>query len=106
MTFTELYNDCLLAARDVTTELENYGGDAYQLITERAYSMAVETYHSVTFEIVDAMRGDGELFTEAQRAAEDIRHGSSDFWSLMAEVAYQGVLSLMIEQLGRMGVEV
>lgn len=109
MNFTTLYNDALDSAREIADELENYGhADPMRLIEERAYSRGVETYFANAFEIVDALRGDGNLFDDAEYQAEEMIHArdlDTNFGDWVHEVAYQGYRLLMIKQIERMGVE-
>ena len=107
MSFTKLYNDALDSAREIAGEVEDYGhDDPMRLIHERAYARAVETYFATAFEIVDAMRGDGNLFDEAEHAAADALYGLQvNFSDWVHQVAYEGYRSLLIEQISRMGIE-
>jgi len=109
MRFTKLYNDALDSAREIADELENFGhADPLRLIEERAYARGVETYFANAFEIVDALRGDGNLFDEAEYCAKEIidaRDLDTNFSDWVHEVAYQGYRLLMIEQISRMGIE-
>ena len=109
MNFTKLYNDALDSAREIADELENYGhADPMRLIEERAYARGVVTYFANAFEIVDALRGDGNLFDEAEYQAKeriDERDLDVNFSDWVHEVASQGYRLLMIEQISRMGVE-
>ena len=110
MTFTDLYNDSILDAREIADELENFGhADPLRLIEERAYARAVETYFATAFEIVDALRGDGNLFETAEHEAKemiDLRDLDTTFSDWVHEVAYQGYRLLLLEQIERMGVQV
>jgi hypothetical protein len=107
MNFTTLYNDTLDSAREIADELEHFGhADPLQLINERAYSRGIETYFATAFEIVDAMRGDGNLFDAAEHEAGDALYGLQvNFSDWVHQVAYEGYRLLMIEQIERMGVE-
>ena len=107
MSFTKLYNDALDSAREIADEVENYGhADPMRLINERAYARGVETYFATAFEIVDALRGDGNLFEEAEHEAEEALYGLQvNFSNWVHQVAYEGYRLLMIEQIERMGVE-
>lgn len=109
MSFIKLYNDALDSAREIADEVENYGhADPMRLIEERAYTRGVETYFATAFEIVDALRGDGQLFDEAEYQAKemiDARCLDTTFSDWVHEVAYHGYRLLMIEQIERMGVE-
>ena len=109
MNFTKLYSDSVADARAIADEVENYGhADPMRLIEERAYDRGVETYFATAFEIVDAMRGDGNLFDEAEYQAKemiDARDLDTTFSDWVHEVAYHGYRLLLIEQISRMGVE-
>lgn len=109
MTFTKLYNDTILAAREIADEVENFGhSDPMRLIEERAYARGVETYFATAFEIVDALRGDGHLFNDAEYAAKeylDVVDLDTTFADWVHQVAYEGYRLLMIEHIERMGVE-
>ena len=106
MNFTAFYSDCMSRTNEVADEIEKYGGDAGQLIHESAYRMAVETYFATAFEIVDAMRGDGNLFDHAEHAASDELYGlQSNFSDWIHSVAYHGCYSVMCEQAERRGLE-
>ena len=109
MNFTTLYNDAILDACEIADEVGNFGhADPMRLIEERAYARGVETYFATAFEIVDALRGDGNLFNEAEHQAKemiDARDLDTNFSDWVHEVAYQGYRLLMIEQISRMGVE-
>ncbi len=109
MTFTKLYTDTLLDAREIADEVENFGhADPMRLIEERAYARGVETYFATAFEIVDALRGDGHLFSDAEDSAKetfDIRDLDTTFSDWVYQVAYEGYRLLMIEHIERMGVE-
>ena len=79
-----------------------------RLIEERAYALGVETYFATAFEMVDALRGDGHLFDEAEYQAKemiDARDLDTTFSDWVHEVAYHGYRLLLIEQISRMGVE-
>ena len=108
MTFTDLYNDSILDAREIADELENLGhADPLRLIEERAYARGVETYFATAFEIVDALRGDGNLFEAAEHAAAETLYGlSANFSNWVHEVAYHGYRLLLLEHTERMGVHI
>jgi hypothetical protein len=107
MNFTEFYSNCMAATNEVADEIESYGGDAERLLDESAYRMAIETYNSVAFEIVDAMRGDGHLFDNAEyQAAQDLDGLEINFWDMVHRIAYHGALQLMHEQAERLGLDV
>jgi hypothetical protein len=96
----------MAAANEVADEIENFGGDAQLLMEESAYRMGVETYDSVAFEMVDAMRGDGHLFDNAEyEAAQDLASLEFNFWDMVHRIAYHGALQLMLEQGKRRGLE-
>ncbi len=106
MNFTEFYSNCMAATNEVADEIEKYGGDAGKLLRESAYRMGIETYNSVAFEMVDAMRGDGQVFDNAQYSAAEALYGlESDFWDMIHQIAYEGALLLMREQAERLGLE-
>lgn len=106
MNFTALYSDCMSRTNEVADEIEKFGGDAGRLLHESAYRMAVETYFATAFEIVDAMRGDGNLFDHAEHAAGDELYGlQSNFSDWVYSVAYHGVYRLMCEQAERLGLD-
>ena len=106
MNFTAFYSDCMSRTNEVADEIEKFGGDALVLLEQSAYRMAVETYDSVAFEMVDAMRGDGHLFGEAEyQAAQDLNGLETNFWDLVHRIAYHGALQLMHEQAERLGLE-
>ena len=110
MTFVNIYNDSLLDAREIADELENFGhADPLRLIEERAYARGVDTYFATAFEIVDALRGDGNLFEAAEHEAKemiDIRDLDTTFSDWVHEVAYHGYRLLLLEHIERMGVQV
>lgn len=109
MSFTKLYNDALDSAREIADEVEQYGhADPMRLIEKRAYARGVETYFATAFEIVDALRGDGNLFDEAEYAAKeylDMVDLDTTFADWVHQIAYEGYRLLMIEHIERMGVE-
>lgn len=108
MTFTELYNECLWRVNEVADEVEKYDNcdDPSRLIHQRAYGMAVETYFANAFEIVDALRGDGNLFDAAEHAAGEELYGlQSNFSDWVYAVAYWGVIKIMYEQAERRGLD-
>ena len=109
MTFTKLYNDALLDAREIADEVENFGhADPMRLLEERAYARGIETYFATAFEMVDALRGDGLLFNDAEYAAKEILDMldlDTTFADWVHRVAYEGYRLLMIEHIERMGVE-
>lgn len=106
MNFTEFYSNCMEATNDIADEIEKYGGDALVLIEQSAYRMTIETYNCVAFEMVDAMRGDGNLFDEAEyQASQDLNDYETNFWDLVHRIAYHGALQLMHEQAERLGLE-
>ena len=107
MNFTTLYSDSVADAREIADEVENFGhSDPMRLIEERAYARAVETYFATAFEMVDALRGDGNLFEQAEHDAFDTLYGLQvNFSNWVHEVAYHGYRLLLIEQISRMGVE-
>ena len=106
MNFTALYSDCMSRTNEVADEIEKFGGDAGRLLHESAYRMAVETYDATAFEIVDAMRGDGNLFDDAQYKAEESLYGLEfNFWDMIHQLAYHGVYRLMCEQAERLGLD-
>ena len=106
MNFTALYSDCMSRTNEVADEIEKFGGDAEQLLHESAYRMAVETYSATAFEIVDAMRGDGNLSNDAEHmAAMELSGLESTFSDWVHTIAYHGCLSIMREQAERLGLE-
>ena len=106
MNFTEFYSNCMAATNEVADEIEKFGGDALVLLEQSAYRMAIETYNCVAFEMVDAMRGDGHLFNNAEyQAAQDLNDYETNFWDLVHRIAYHGALELMHEQAERRGLE-
>ena len=106
MNFTEFYSNCMAATNEVADEIEKFGGDAPVLLEQSAYRMTIETYNATAFEIVDAMRGDGNLFSEADyQASQDLNDYETTFWDLIHRIAYHGALQLMREQAERRGLE-
>ena len=108
MTFTKLFKDTVATALEIAEEVENYGhADPMQLIHERAYTRGVETYFATAFEIVDALRGDGNLFDEAEHAAGDALYGLEvTFSDWVHQMAYEGYRLLLTNHVSRMGIEV
>ena len=106
MNFTEFYSNCMAATNEVADEIEKFGGDALELLKQSAYRMTIETYNATAFEMVDAMRGDGHLFDNAEyQASQDLNNYEANFWDLVHRIAYHGALQLMHEQAERLGLE-
>lgn len=108
MTFNSLFKDTLAAALEIAEDVENYGrAEPMQLIHERAYTRGVETYFATAFEIVDALRGDGNLFDEVEHAAGEALYGLEvTFSDWVHQMAYESYRLMLIEHLSRMGIEV
>lgn len=106
MNFTTFYSNCMAATNEVADEIEKFGGDALELLEQSAYRMTIETYDATAFEMVDAMRGDGHLFDNAEyQASQDLNDYETNFWDLVHRIAYHGALQLMHEQADRLGLE-